>query len=238
MVLERAQLKAQARESMRGRTPSTYLVALVFILILTVLEVLGTKMQFPGIALGELFSIQTEAQAQRVMTAYLSEPSVLGQLLSIALRIMDMMINVGFMSYCLCVSRGREAGFDELFAAFGNFLRLLLLQILVGLLVSLWSLLLIVPGIIAAYRYSLAVYIQLDDPDKSPIDCMRESRELTKGWKGQLFLMDLSFLGWFILACIPFVGIYVWPYYYTTKANAYRVITGRTDEPSHVDLVI
>ena len=238
MILERAQLKADAREAMRGRTPSTYLVALAFIVILAVLEMLGTRLQFPGVTLAELFSVETEAQADRIMNAYLTSPGVLNRLLSYAVSLMEMMITVGFISYTLCVSRRIDAGFDELFAAFGNFFRLLALRVLTALLVFAWSLLLIVPGIIAAYRYSLAVYIQLADPDKSPIDCLRESRERTSGWKMQLFLFDLSFIGWYLLSAVPFVSVYTMPYIYTAKANAYRVITGRMDEPAHVDFTI
>ena len=72
----------------------------------------------------------------------------------------------------------------------------------------------------------MAVFIFCDDPEKGALNCIRESKAMTRGYKGQLFVLDLSFIGWSILSMIPFVGIYTEPYMTTTKANFYRALRG------------
>ena len=69
--------------------------------------------------------------------------------------------------------------------------------------VCLWSMLLVVPGIIAAIRYSQAFYVLADDPDARPMECIRRSKELMNGNKGKFTLLTLSFLPWLILAALP-----------------------------------
>ncbi len=239
--LDRGQLKLDAKGSMRGHRPSVYLVTLVYLLILYILGVLATLLMYPGLDFNRMASLQTMTEDQLAEMYQLmlrTRPSFFAQLLDVAIEIMGTMLGVGFLSFCLSVSRGQEAGFSHLFDGFGNFLNLLLLEILISIFVFLWSLLLIVPGIIAAYRYSMAVFIMLDTPDKNPIQCIRESKELTAGHKGALFLLDLSFLGWYLLSVIPFVSIYVLPYVNVTKANYYRTLSGRWEEPAHVDVDI
>ena len=99
-------------------------------------------------------------------------------------------------------------------------------KILMGIFIFLWSLLLVIPGIIAAYRYSMAMYLFFDDPEKGALECIRESKAMTYGYKGKLFVLDLSFIGWLILSIIPLVSIYTTPYMSTTKANYYRALRG------------
>lgn len=81
-----------------------------------------------------------------------------------------------------------------------------------GIFIALWSLLLVVPGIIAAYRYRMALFLLLDNPEKSALACISESKRMMTGRKAELFVMDLSFIGWYILEIIPFVSIWVTPY--------------------------
>ena len=169
----------------------------------------------------------------RILLA-IEPPGPAAHLLNIAIDIMSIMLGIGFTSFCLNAARGAAAGFTNLFDAFENFIRLLLLQILISVFVFLWSLLLFVPGIIAAYRYSMAVFIMLDDPDKGPLECIRESKQMTYGHKGELFFLDLTFLGWYLLAALPFVSVYVDPYVRMTKANYYRALSGRWDAPYQV----
>jgi uncharacterized membrane protein len=64
----------------------------------------------------------------------------------------------------------------------------------------LWTLLFIIPGIIAFYRYRLAFYILIDNPDIGPLEAINISKALMDGNKGKLFCLDLSFIGWGIVA--------------------------------------
>lgn len=114
--------------------------------------------------------------------------------------------------------------FIDMYAGMKNFLKVFVLQLLTGLFVFLWSLLLFIPGIVASYRYSFAPYILMDNPEMSPIECIKESKRLTKGYKGQLFVCSLSFIGWMILSSFTFGILYIWlqPYIGATMAGMYR----------------
>jgi uncharacterized membrane protein len=92
--------------------------------------------------------------------------------------------------------------------------------------VTLWSCLLFIPGIIAAYRYSQAIYILVDDPTKSPMQCLRESKHMMRGHKMELFKLNMSFFGWYLLGALPTLGyaLQVWtlPYMSLTYALYYE----------------
>ena len=108
----------------------------------------------------------------------------------------------------------------------------LLTSFLSGIFLSLWSLLLIIPGIVKAYAYSMAPYIIKDLTDNGkevePTEAIRLSREVMDGHKWQLFCLDLSFIGWFILSILTFGIGFLWlrPYFGVTRANYYRHLVG------------
>lgn len=87
---------------------------------------------------------------------------------------------------------------------------------------------LIIPGIIASISYSLAQYIMLDEPNLSPMDCIRKSKEMMKGHKGECFCLALSFIGWIILGIFTLGILYFWlvPYMSVTMCNFYNKLKG------------
>ena len=225
--IDRKQMKMDAKAAMRAHRPSVYLVAIVFLLITLLLDWLSRKLEFPGVSREMLASAMNDPEAfQRIYLTIAQNRSTFGSILSLAISIMDIIISGGFTYFCLCVARRLEAGFSTLFEMFSWFFRFLWLNILMAIFIFLWSLLLVVPGIIAAYRYSMAMYIFFDDPEKGALECIRESKAMTYGYKGKLFVLDLSFIGWAILSIIPLVSIYTTPYMSTTKANYYRALRG------------
>ena len=235
MQIDRRQMKLDAKAAMRGRRPSVYLVTLAFLIIGYVLGLLSLKLQFHGLSLEEISYLASGQDPEALALAMTSGTSFFGSLLNVAISFMEIIIGVGYISFCLKVSRGLDAGYGDLFDGFGIFFRMLWLNILISIFVFLWSLLLVVPGIIASYSYSMAVYIMLDDPDKGALQCIRESKEMTRGYKWQLFVLDLSFIGWALLSAIPFVSLYTTPYMEVTTANYYRAISGRYEAPEHID---
>ena len=86
---------------------------------------------------------------------------------------------------------------------FWVFWKTLVLYLLYTIKVWLWSLLFVVPGIIATFRYAQCFYLQVDHPDWGASQCIRESSRLMRGNKWKLFCVQLSFIGWMILASIP-----------------------------------
>lgn len=90
----------------------------------------------------------------------------------------------------------------------------------------LWGLLFVIPGIVKSYSYSLMFYILAEYPNVGVTKAMNLSKEMTRGKKADLFVLDLSFFGWFIL-CLLTAGIgFLWltPYIIMTKTNAYHAI--------------
>ena len=108
----------------------------------------------------------------------------------------------GLAAFFLSLARGKEQGdLADLFKGFteGGFVRLLLLGLLQEVFIILWSLLFIVPGIIKYYQYRLIPYLIASDPALSYSEAQQRSVDLMEGEKMELFIMDLSFLGWNIL---------------------------------------
>ncbi len=109
----------------------------------------------------------------------------------------------GVCSFFLSFVRMRDINPGYVFNGFEYYLKTLGLMLVMGLFVVLWSLLLIVPGIIASLRYSQAFYILADDPGKGIMQCINESKARMQGNKAKFFCLTLSFIGWIILAAIP-----------------------------------
>lgn len=101
-----------------------------------------------------------------------------------------------------------------------------------GLKNLLWFLLLIIPGIVKAYEYSMVPYLLTEDTNLTSREAIEISRNLTEGHKWDLFVLDLSFLGWNILGTLLFgIGtFFVTPYYEATWARLYNVLSGNDDD--------
>lgn len=109
----------------------------------------------------------------------------------------------GLSKYMLDFFRNKKTEITTLFEGFSYFGKAFVLLILMGVKIFLWTLLFIVPGIIATFRYSQAFYILIDHPEYSANQCLKESSQMMKGNKWKLFCLELSFVGWIILASIP-----------------------------------
>ena len=90
----------------------------------------------------------------------------------------------------------------------------------------LWFLLLIIPGIVAAYAYSMVPYILGDNPNIGYRRALQLSTEMTRGHKFHMFLLDLSFLGWLLLGVLAlFIGVlFVMPYINASQAELYLML--------------
>jgi uncharacterized membrane protein len=97
-----------------------------------------------------------------------------------------------------------------------------------GLYTLLWSLLLIIPGIIKSYEYRFVPYLLTKDPNLTAREAIEMSRQLTDDQKWNMFVLDLSFIGWYLLGLIFFGigGIFVNPYKEATFARLFNVLSG------------
>ena len=117
-------------------------------------------------------------------------------------------VTVGILGYVLKLVRGQEFSLDDMKKYYPLFVKILVLDILVSVFVFLWSLLLIIPGIIAALSYSMVYYILIDNED------------MMKGYKLDWFIFNLSFIGWFILTPFTLGLLLIWLYPYVIVAEA------------------
>lgn len=145
----------------------------------------------------------------------------IGNIISV---IISGLIGFGTISYFLKISRNESVTYKELFSKTNMFWSYIAIALLVGLFTMLWSLLFIIPGIIAAMSYSLVYYIKLDNPELSAIEVIGKSKEIMRGHKWDFFVLNLSFLGWGILGIFTLGILYLWlvPYMQVTYANFYN----------------
>ncbi|WP_373231038.1 DUF975 family protein [Cohnella sp.] len=139
-------------------------------------------------------------------------------------------LTFGVLNFYLSISRRENPQTADLFSGFGRFVDTFLLYLLSTIFVLLWSLLLIIPGIIAAFRYSQAYYILKDNPGISALEAINRSKEMMVGHKGRLFVLGLTFIGWFLLSCVTFgIGL-LWlaPYFYTALGHFYNDLLTRS----------
>lgn len=134
-------------------------------------------------------------------------------------------LNIGFAKIMLNGVRKKETKLEDLFSGFSaGFERSLVAGLLMYIFTFLWSLLLIIPGIIKAYSYSMTYYILLDDENITGSDAIKKSQEMMQGHKRELFLQDLSFIGWILLSILTFGILLIWlnPYMELSRAVFYE----------------
>ena len=148
-------------------------------------------------------------------------------------------VSIAVANIYLSLSRGKATKIDIAELGFGfrgdTIVRYICLYLLQYVYIWLWSLLFVIPGIVKTYAYRLAPYIAIERPELSINDCITESRRLMDGHKMQAFLLDLSFLGWYLLgfaACCVGV-VFVIPYHDAALANFYTSLVEK-DEPIEV----
>lgn len=123
--------------------------------------------------------------------------------------------------------KNQQADLNDLFTGFKeDFGNTFLLGFLSSLFTALWSLLFVIPGIIKSYSYAMAPYIQQAESDKNWKNCLDKSIAMMKGHKMDLFLLDLSFIGWYIVGalCLGVGMFFVIPYHQMSRANFYAAL--------------
>lgn len=148
-------------------------------------------------------------------------------------------VKLGYCRFNKNLIKGTNPQFTDLFSGFELFGKALGLRIVTTVLVCLWTLLFVIPGIIALYRYSLAFYIMDDDPSVGIMEAIERSKQMMMGNKGRLFCLHISFIGWAIL-CAFTLGIgYLWlaPYIYASEAAFYLEVSGQRQIPLMNDTV-
>lgn len=135
-------------------------------------------------------------------------------------------IVVGANKILLDVSQDREMNLSDLFWGFqeGRYMHCVDVMFFLKLKILLWSLVFLIPGIIKQYEYAFVPYLLVEHPDWDSSVIFKESTKMTEGRKMDLFVLSLSFMGFYLIPIftIGFLAFFVEPYYQTTKTLAYR----------------
>ena len=116
-------------------------------------------------------------------------------------------LGAGFSLYCMAVRRGERAECLTLFDGFSFVGKLIALNVVESLLIILWSMLFVIPGIVAAYRYRFALYNLYENPGIGVMEALDMSKRQTWGYKSQIFALDWSYFGWLMLASLPLLAM-------------------------------
>lgn len=180
-------------------------------------------------ALADVMSIGVD------ITELFQQKSALMWVLLAASVLFGMLVNgvtsLGLAHYFINLTAGRKAKIADLFFSFRHLGKAVWMSMVLACYIFLWSLLFIIPGIIAMYRYSMVPYLIAEFPDLSVSEAMEESCRLMKGNKFRLFALQFSFIGWVFLAIIGTWGIgllWVTPYMQAADAAFYLEVTGRS----------
>ncbi len=200
--MTRAELKEKAKRSLDGRYGSVILALIVVSLITSVIA---------GIPYGICYYYKVDKVTTLSIVHCVS-------------IFLNCIIGIGMYYYYLKISRDEEATISDIFSKVNLFIPYFIISILTSIFIALWSILFIIPGIIASYAYSQVQFILLDNPEISPLEAIRKSKEMMHGHKMDLFVLNLSFLGWAILGIFTFGLLYLWlgPYMSVTLANFYN----------------
>jgi len=225
-------LKAAARKLIFDNAPGFFFVCLLYVALITAAT--WFPFRLPGrISAQDIYSRLAAGQLPGLSIIY-TDFRLSGVFPAVLLLLLHPVLGTGFKRFCLKVARKKKAGHGDIFYCFLLIRKVVPIFIISSVLVFLWSLLLVIPGIVAGYRYRQAYYILLDDPGKGVLQCITESKFLMYGRKVDLFTIDISFIGWYIVIAalllspypflVPVIMIWLSPYTGLTRAAFYENI--------------
>ena len=224
MLLDRISIKSEAKGIVKSASVSAYLFTLLFLALSWLLN--GTS---DYVSLNEelVYNIYyTTGVDLSFLVLHRAFPALLVTFVSILTALLGVLLDIGYILYHLGIRRGREMPYLTLFDGFSFAGKAILLYIVQYIFIFLWSLLFVIPGIIAAYRYRFAYYNLCENPDMGVMEALNMSKAQTNGFKWQLFVLDLSFLGWQLLCALTLGILTIWiaPYVQQTDIGYFEAI--------------
>lgn len=248
MIESRADLKARAKDALRSFYWKGVLVCLIA-------AILGGgandfRISIPGTSSGtiELLSGKMDEMSANERWAFaIIMLSIISAILLIIMMLVIFagnVVHIGKIRFFMESSEQQAATeTGRLFFGFsgGNYLNIVVTMFCKGLFTALWSLLFIIPGIYKHYEYYMVPYILAENPGINRSEAFRASKELMDGMKFRTWVLELSFMGWYLLGgLLGGIGVlFVNPYYEMTLVEFYRSISGyyhnRREQPD-IDL--
>ena len=224
-MLSRIELKQNAKVLTKSARVSAYRITLIFMLILAALSLAEDY-----VGANEGVWVQVGDMEILFRSSYLFShpafPTPVVLFVSVFVWLLGCVLSAGWTLYHLGVRRGEVMPYDTLFEGFGFAGKIILLNVLIGVFVFLWACLFIVPGIIAAYRYRFALYNLCENPELGVMEALAMSKAQTKGYKLDLFVLDVTFLGWNLLCVLTagILSIWITPYIQQTDLGYFEAI--------------
>ena len=144
--------------------------------------------------------------------------------------VLGSVVKVGYARFNLDLTAGETPSFETLFSYFPHWKTVAAAQLLQTVYIFLWTLLLVIPGIVAGYSYAMTGYILAEHPELSASETIAQSKAMMEGNRWRLFCLQFSFIGWDIL-CALTLGIgnlALRPYRHAAEAAFYRELYGGT----------
>lgn len=215
--MEASYYREQARYALEGKWGKAILASLIA-------AVLG------GLVVGSSFSMNLDLDEETLryipdaVKTYLIIALSIGSVLGIVQFILGGVIQLGYCRFLLKMEDGQEPDIKDLFSQMHMFGSAFVMNLLRGLYIALWTLLFIIPGIVACYKYAMAPFILLENPHWSANDAISQSKEIMRGNKFSLFCLNWSFIGWILLSVLTLGIGYLWlnPYMNAAYASFYR----------------
>ena len=214
-------IKANARESLKGN----WLVAIIASFITSIFCASGS-----GVSSSGTDEIDFSVLDQLPPDELLATLAVFGSFLLLSMIVsvlISALVSVGYAQFNIDLIDGIKPRIVTMFSKGKQVPTAIIANILVFIRVFLGTMLLIVPGIIATYKYAMVNYIIAENPGISAREALEMSKEMMRGNKLRFFLLGLSFFGWALLVVLTFgiAGVWVAPYIQASCAAFYREIS-------------
>ncbi len=222
-LFDRVQFKHQAKLRLRKSWGLPVLITLIFYAIFFFVNKDSFQFDLPDFS-----SIENFSYSYNYNLTPNTETSPLAWSTTIISQLLMGIFNIAFVKFYLDMRNKNPMEFQDFTNALTLWLKGILSHLWFMLWTILWSFLFFFPGIVKAFSYSQMNYILADFPDVSIPEAMKISMKITKGYKWDLFVMYLSFLGWMILSSLSFGIGFLWlkPYMELSFANAYKFMLG------------
>ena len=221
----RVEIKSDAKQLIRVSRVSPLVMSARLVIITFVLERLPMLAGFPFFTAKyvqtclDAMVTGSYAAVDEMILSMLQQASPFFFFLPILVSLATLVLNSGYYIYCMGIRRGMVMPYSTLMDGLGVAGKLIWCWVQMTVRLFLWTSLFIIPGIIAAYRYRFAYYNILTDGSLSAGDAIRLSCQQTYGVKMELFILDLSFIGWNLLVPFTFGVLNIWLIPYMTLCD-------------------
>ena len=213
--MDRAKIKAEAKQKIKGHLWDIWKPYLVYLFISLIISIVIQ------LIFGPTTSVKYNEHAKTLSDLMESMKFETNYFATFAQELFNFLLipmQIGMAGYMLNFVRGKKYNLDSLKEFYPKIGNILIMTILMSLFMSIGFVLCIIPGIIIALMYAMVNYIFADDPEQGPFEYLKKSKAMMDGYKGDFFVFEFSFIGWW-LACILIFPI-IWVYPYVSAANA------------------